>query len=106
MISGNENILVWTPTYEYVAEKIREKKQLRFIIAPFIKRDALNELLKQCEDTSQLEVIVRWNKADIVNQVSDLEIYEDLKNRGIPLYQHSSIHLKMLVFSTSIHILI
>ncbi|MBL09233.1 MAG: hypothetical protein CL402_01735 [Acidiferrobacteraceae bacterium] len=101
MIDGNENILVWTPTYQYVAEKIREKKQLRFIIAPFIKRDALNELLNQCEDTSQLEVIVRWNKADIVNQVSDLEIYEDLKNRGIPLYQHSSIHLKMLVFDSN-----
>lgn len=95
---NDENILVWTPTYEYVSQKIREKKKLQFIIAPFIKREALKQLLDQCEDTSQLKVIVRWDKADIVNQVSDLEIYNDLKNHGIPLYRHSSIHLKMLVF--------
>tara|TARA_B100000315_G_scaffold260324_1_gene320865 strand:- start:2449 stop:3435 length:987 start_codon:yes stop_codon:yes gene_type:complete len=93
-----ENILVWTPTYEYVAQKIREKKKLQFIIAPFIKREALQQLLNHCEDTSQLKVIVRWDTADVVNQVSDLEIYEDLKGQGIPLYRNHSIHLKMLVF--------
>jgi hypothetical protein len=95
---SEKNILVWTPTYEYVATKIQEKKKLRFIIAPFIKREALQKLIEPCEDTSQLQVIVRWDTADIVNQVSDLEIYEDLKEQGIPLYRNSSIHLKMLVF--------
>jgi PLD-like domain len=96
--NNDDNILVWTPTYKYVAHKIREKKKLQFIIAPFIKREALKQLLDQCEDTSNLKVIVRWDKADIVSQVSDLEVYKDLKNQGIPLYRHSSIHLKMLVF--------
>lgn len=99
MVGDSEkNILVWTPTYKYVAEKIKEKKKLQFIIAPFIKREALQKLIEPCEDTSQLQVIVRWDTADIVNQVSDLEIYEDLKEQGIPLYRNSSIHLKMLVF--------
>ena len=36
-----ENHLVWTPTYEYVAKKIREKKRLELVIAPYIKREAL-----------------------------------------------------------------
>ena len=36
-----ENHLVWTPTYEYVAHKMREKKRLDLIIAPYIKREAL-----------------------------------------------------------------
>ena len=99
MVGDSEkNILVWTPTYEYVATKIQEKKKLQFVIAPFIKREALQKLIEPCEDTSQLKVIVRWDTADIVNQVSDLEIYEDLKEQGIPLYRHSCIHLKMLVF--------
>ncbi|SVC48403.1 uncharacterized protein METZ01_LOCUS301257, partial [marine metagenome] len=31
---SEENILVWTPTYKYVATKIKEKKKLLFIIAP------------------------------------------------------------------------
>jgi hypothetical protein len=95
---SEKNILVWTPTYEYVATKIQEKKKLRFIIAPFIKREPLQKLIEPCEDTSQLQVIVRWDTADIVNQVSDLEIFEDLKEQKIPLYRNSSIHLKMLVF--------
>ena len=99
MVGDSEkNILVWTPTYKYVATKIKEKKKLLFIIAPFIKREALQKLIEPCEDTSQLKVIVRWDTADIVNQVSDLEIYEDLKEQEIPLYRNSSIHLKMLVF--------
>jgi hypothetical protein len=99
MTETSENHLVWTPTYDYVAQKIRAEKKLLFVIAPFIKRHALQELLHQCEDHSELQVIVRWSASDIVSGVSDLEIYEDLKARNIPLYRHSSIHLKMLVFN-------
>jgi len=99
MANDNENFLVWTPTISYVANKIKENKQLRFIIAPFIKLDALNSLLDHCEDVSALKVIVRWDGSDIVNGVSDLEIYEELARLGVPLYRHPSIHLKILVFN-------
>jgi hypothetical protein len=96
---GRDNHLVWTPTYDYVAQKIREKKRLELVIAPYIKREALKQLLDECEDVSNLKVIVRWDPQDIIVGVSDIEIYEDLKAKGIPLYRHSSIHLKMLVFN-------
>ena len=99
MLNESENHLVWTPTYDYVAQKIREKKRLELVIAPYIKRDALKQLLDECEDVSNLKVIVRWDPQDIIVGVSDIEIYEDLKAKGIPLYRHSSIHLKMLVFN-------
>ena len=97
----NQNHLVWTPTYKYVAEKIREKKKLRFLIAPFIKREPLKRLLQECEDLSELQVIARWDPDYIVKGVTDLEIYEDLKTLGVPLYHHPKIHLKMLVFNQS-----
>ena len=96
---GNDNHLVWTPTYDYVAQKIRENKRLELIIAPYIKREALKQLLDECEDLSNLKVIVRWDAQDIIAGVSDIEIYEDLRAKGIPLYRHPSIHLKMLVFN-------
>jgi hypothetical protein len=97
----NDNHLVWTPTYRYVAEKIREKKKLLFLIAPFIKREPLKRLLDECKDLSELQVIARWDPEYIVKGVTDLEIYEDLKQLGIPLYHHPHIHLKMLVFNQS-----
>lgn len=98
---SNDNHLVWTPTYQYVAEKIREKKKLLFLIAPFIKREPLKRLLNECQDLSELQVIARWDPDYIVKEVTDLEIYEDLKQLGIPLYHHPHIHLKMLVFNQS-----
>jgi len=99
MVNDNDNFLVWTPTINYVSKKIQENKQLLFIIAPFIKLDALQSLLEHCEDVSALKVIVRWDGSDIANRVSDLEIYEELTRRGVPLYRHPSIHLKVLVFN-------
>ena len=99
MSENSDNHLVWTPTYEYVAQKIRENKRLELIIAPYIKREALKQLLDECEDVSNLKVVVRWDARDIIAGVSDVEIYEDLKAKNIPLYRHPSIHLKMLVFN-------
>ena len=99
MVNDSDNFLVWTPTINYVSNKIKENKQLLFIIAPFIKLDALRSLLDHCEDVSALKVIVRWDGSDIANKVSDLEIYEELTRRGVPLYRHPSIHLKVLVFN-------
>jgi len=99
MVNDSDNFLVWTPTINYVSKKIQENKQLLFIIAPFIKLDALRSLLDHCEDVSALKVIVRWDGSDIANRVSDLEIYEELTRRGVPLYRHPSIHLKVLVFN-------
>ena len=101
MPEKSDNHLVWTPTFEYVAEKIREKKQLQLIIAPFIKRNALKQLLDVCENVSNLKVVVRWSAQDIITGVSDVEIYEDLKAKDIKLFRHASIHLKMLVFNES-----
>lgn len=46
-------------------------------------------------------MIVRWTPADILAGVSDLEIYEDLRELSIPLYRHPGIHLKMLVFDSN-----
>ena len=99
MVNDSDNFLVWTPTINYVSNKIQENRQLLFIIAPFIKLDALRSLLDQCEDVSALKVIVRWDGSDIINNVSDLEIYEELTRLEIPLYHHPLIHLKILVFN-------
>lgn len=79
-------------------EQIQLKKQLRLLIAPFIKLDALKNLVEICEDISNLKFIVRWAGQDIISRVSDLEIYPYLKEKRVPLYINPSIHLKLYVF--------
>ena len=94
--------LVWSPTYEYIVERLRHHKQLRLLVAPFIKLDALERLLGACQDTSGLSVIVRWSAADIVAGVSDLDVYPFLRDQRVPLYLHSRIHLKLFTFNDSV----
>ena len=94
--------LVWSPTVDFVRQTIAEEKQLLLIVAPFIKLDALTNLVDACDDISQLQVVVRWQATDLVSGVSDVEIYPYLRDKGIPLFRHSSIHLKMLVFNHSL----
>lgn len=47
-------------------------------------------------------MITRWSARDILARVSDLSIYPYLKKRRVPLYVHSSIHLKLFVFDTAV----
>jgi hypothetical protein len=75
--------LTWSPTIEFVRQTIANEGQLRLIISPFIKIDALRELVEECEDTSQLQVVVRWTSSDLAAGVSDVEIYPYLKERKI-----------------------
>lgn len=93
--------LTWSPTIDFVRQMIASEGRLRLVVAPFIKLDALRELVEECEDVSDLQVVVRWHPADLVTSVSDVEIYPFLKDKGVALFRHSSIHLKLLVFNQS-----
>jgi len=99
LIMENSKQLIWSPIHEYIKKQIHERNELRLLIAPFVKLTALQELLKNCGDVSNLKVIVRWSGRDILNQVSDLEVYPYLSKKRIPLYIHPSIHLKLYVFN-------
>lgn len=59
-------------------------------------------LVEAVPDVTQLRVITRWNAGDIATGVSDLEIYPYLKARGVKLYLHTSIHLKLFVLDENV----
>lgn len=94
--------LTWSPTIEFVRQTIADEGQLRLVISPFIKLDALRELIDECSDTTELQVVVRWQPSDLVAGVSDVEIYPYLKEKEIALFRHTSIHLKLLVYNRSL----
>lgn len=93
-------MLIWSPTYSHVADTASNQSRLLLIISPFIKLRALEQLLTACKETSGLKVVVRWAAKDLLSGASDLEVYPFLSNRGIELYVHTSIHLKLFVFES------
>ncbi|HNL73290.1 MAG TPA: hypothetical protein PKH22_12935, partial [Leptospiraceae bacterium] len=63
------------------------------IYVPYIKEKELREILGQTKNCRY--VVVRWEPKDILERASDLEIYYVCKERNIPLYRNSRLHLKL-----------
>ena len=66
------------------------------ILSPFIKVRALESVLGGLSQKN-VGVITRWRTADIVSGVCDLEIFELLSTKHIPLMVHRQLHMKGLV---------
>ncbi|MDB4644226.1 hypothetical protein OAF59_00995 [bacterium] len=95
---GNSSI-IWSPIFSNLSRNLENGEGLTAIIAPFMKVDALSKLL-ELPGAREVAVITRWHPEEILSGVSDLAIYPLLKARGIPLYIHDSIHLKLLIFDS------
>jgi hypothetical protein len=93
--------LIWSPLVEHVIAAARNAGGLRILVAPFATSEGVRSLLDAQGATSDLKVICRWSARDVASGIADLNVYSILKERGIPLFLHPSIHLKLYVFSNS-----
>ena len=96
---GSSN-LSWSPLLNGIVARM-PKNPLLYLVSPFIRLDALQNLFSCLHHDSQTQIITRWNADDIVSGVSDLEVYPWLKERGIKLYIHKRIHLKLFLFESN-----
>jgi hypothetical protein len=72
-------------------EFIRNSKDL-IIFSPYVKLTTLKELLN---DTNSVKAVyVRWEIKDLLDGASDLDVYYYLKEKGIPLFRNTRLHLK------------
>ena len=62
---------------------------------------ALEYLVAQVKNPSELEIVARWRGQDLMSGATDIAIYPFLKEMKVPLYVHNTIHLKLLVFDRS-----
>jgi hypothetical protein len=93
--------LVWNPVYCVLEEKLKAGDKLILLVVPFIKIEAIKQLLWAAETSTFLKVVVRWRPGDLIAGVTDLEIYPFLKAKNIPLYYHRDIHLKLYAFESN-----
>jgi hypothetical protein len=64
------------------------------ILVPFIKIDALKELVNS---SCVKSIVTRWNPRDLVEGSSDLELFNYCKENNISLFRNSKLHLKAFI---------
>ena len=93
--------LVWNPACAALEDLLKGGDSLSLLIAPYIKKEALERLIRSPKAFRNLRVIVRWRPGDLVAGVADLEVYKYLRSLGVPLYYNHAIHLKLFVFESN-----
>jgi hypothetical protein len=95
--------LIWQPLIASIISRFENGERLLLVISPFIKIDALNELIKIANNNNEenLQFIVRWRPEDLLSGVSDLEIYPILKKYGYQLYVCHQLHMKLYIYKSN-----
>jgi len=94
-------MLIWSPVRTAMEKWLAGGAEFKLIIVPFIKLEALSQLLGTQPNLRGLKVVVRWRANDLLSGASDLAIYDYLKSRGCALFLHPRIHLKLYVFGNN-----
>lgn len=81
--------------FTYIQKYILSINQELLIISPFIKKDVLDLLLKNCH--ARISIITTWNIRDLQLGISDIQLYQYCKERGISLFLNPRIHLKAFI---------
>lgn len=83
-------------------ERASAGDHLFWIVAPFVKLEALQRLFESTKPAQGLKLICRWRPGDLVAGVSDLEVFGYLKAKGCELYVNPRIHMKLYVFESNV----
>jgi hypothetical protein len=94
--------LVWQPIHKAISDRAYVGDQLVWIVAPYVKLDALQRLIEAATPTASLKLVVRWHPNDLVTGVSDLEVFDYLEGMGCPLYVCPRLHMKLYVFESNV----
>ena len=69
-------------------------KQNLFIVAPYIKANALHRVLDAASTIESLVCVTRWHPHDLATGVSDVECRTIVRERGGAFLIHPSLHAK------------
>ena len=93
--------LVWQPLHHHLRSSIEQGDGVLHLIAPFMQCEPLQQMIDSWPNNDSIKVITRWRAADVVSGVSDISIYPYLKQKGIPLFIHNNIHLKLYIYASN-----
>lgn len=93
---------VYSAIEEFISSRIESVQSSLVIICPFIKVLTLERLLNNVPTGAEITIVTTWKFKNFAVGVSDVEIYECCKQRGIRLLINNRIHLKLWVIDSEI----
>lgn len=78
----------------YLRNHVSQASSSIVLIAPFIKYDALDRVLKDASLEADLTVVTRWRPSEIAVGVSDIDVYQIINDFGGELYLRWDLHAK------------
>lgn len=93
------SLLTTSETKNKIAEQVRLATEQLHIISAFCKKSALEFIESNIKNNlCEKKILVRFLLSDIVNGVTDFELYEYCKANGWKLYIRFDLHAKTYVF--------
>ena len=65
------------------------------IVAPFIKLHALSRIVEQLPESADLVVLTRWHLIEILSGVSDIAVWNLIRDRGGRMFLDPRLHAKI-----------
>lgn len=90
--------LLKNPTESIFMSLLSSAKDEVLLCAPFIKKDIIQNILKNKKNTTKLIVITTCNISSFIRKASDIEAIEVLLDKGIKVYNHQHLHAKVYSF--------
>lgn len=93
------SLLTTSETKNKIAEQVRLATEQLHIISAFCKKSALEFIESNIQNNlSEKKILVRFLLSDIINGVTDFELYEYCKANGWKMYIRFDLHAKTYVF--------
>lgn len=93
------SLLTTSETKNKIAEQVRLATEQLHIISAFCKKSALEFIESNIQkNLSEKKILVRFLLSDIINGVTDFELYEYCKANGWKMYIRFDLHAKTYVF--------
>lgn len=93
------SLLTTSEAKNKIAEQVRLATKQLHIVSAFCKKSALEFIESNIQNNlSEKKILVRFLLSDIVNGVTDFELYEYCKANGWKLYIRFDLHAKTYVF--------
>lgn len=95
-IKNPASCILTSDLYAHFSEFASSAQDSLYVIAPFIRVEALNVVLGGV-NLQNVTVVTTWNTRDVLEGATDLAVYPYLRSRGWHLCLHPGLHAKLLV---------
>lgn len=89
--------LDWGARKDAVARLVRSSSSEIILLSAYAKVPAIKAILEGVPSSIRVQMVVRWEKHDIMSGASDLEVFDFFSAQGWPLWRNTRLHAKLFM---------